>query len=63
MDPDANLVELRRLAHLWLYGDTFPHSRPDADDALRMAELVEALDEWISRGGFLPASWELGRRK
>jgi len=27
------------------------------DVAARMGELVEALDGWISKGGFLPAAW------
>jgi hypothetical protein len=27
----------------------------------RLADLVEALDGWISGGGFLPAAWERGR--
>lgn len=26
-------------------------------EAVRMAELVRALDEWLSKGGFLPAAW------
>jgi hypothetical protein len=26
-------------------------------DALRLAELVIALNDWISRGGFLPSSY------
>lgn len=56
MDPDACLKELLELAkadHL-----------PEADrfenaihDYLRMQELVEALDGWIVKGGFLPARW------
>ncbi len=27
-------------------------------DAIRLAELSEALDEWIKGGGFLPAAWK-----
>lgn len=49
MDPNANLAELRELASAQLNG-----GQTDPD---RMAELVEALDEWITRGGFLPADW------
>lgn len=29
----------------------------DNADAERLAELVEALDEWLYRGWFLPARW------
>jgi hypothetical protein len=55
MDPNANLEELRTLVALILSEDEHEES-----DALRLAELVEALDGWIAGGGFLPAAW---RRK
>lgn len=55
MDPDANLVEQRELAAKLVEADET--SPGFAEDARRLAELVEALDEWISRGGFLPARW------
>lgn len=53
MDPNANLAELRRLLA----------SRDDgtADEQItkleRIAELTEALDEWITRNGALPRDW------
>lgn len=58
MDPNAALEELRRITR-----------RASAGDFERMCELVEALDGWISGGGFLPGGWanmsrsvsELGR--
>ena len=59
MDPNATLEQLRQLAVQVL--------NPDREDALvdeaaeEMAELVRALDDWISRGGFLPAAWSRGR--
>jgi hypothetical protein len=28
------------------------------DLAMRMAESLDSLDQWIRRGGFLPSSWE-----
>lgn len=52
MDPDATLRELRELA---------ARSAFDADDAIRFAQLVEALDGWLSRGGFLPKAWAVPR--
>ena len=55
MDPDANLVEQRRVARRLLALD-----RPlveIAADASRLAELVEALDQWCATGGFLLAAW------
>lgn len=50
MDPDANLDEALELAVVL--------ERYEDDDARRLAELVLALNEWISRGGFLPAAWQ-----
>lgn len=57
MDPNANLKEQLEQVQLLLYGKAL-----SADDyvevAGRLAELVEALDEWLSKGGFLPGRWE-----
>lgn len=49
MDPNATLEQIRRL-----FSDT------DTWDGLTLAEVkehFEALDQWLSRGGFLPAAW------
>lgn len=54
MDPNANLEEQRKLAQAistTLYRETII---PDAE---RLAELVQALDKWLSGGGFLPKDW------
>lgn len=53
MDPNANLAEQRRLIADMLGAN----DEIDTGDALRLAELAQALDEWISRGGFLPKEW------
>ncbi len=56
MDPNATLSELRGLAER--ISLTVNEGRPvDEGDSLRLAELALALDEWICRGGFLPADW------
>ena len=52
MDPNANLAEQRRIAARMIEND---EDRPLL--AYRLAELVEALDEWITNGGFLPSAW------
>lgn len=60
MDPDENLKELRELTANFEENDsqeTYPSSR----DAYRIVELIEALDEWIKKGGFLPAEWQAAR--
>lgn len=60
MDPNATLMELRALAQAHM--DEGPEETGlDVADAVRMAELVQALDEWITRGGFLPDAWQKGR--
>ena len=53
MDPDENLREQLELAKLM-------HTHDDYGEALRLAELVRDLDEWIKKGGFLPAAWMKG---
>lgn len=52
MDPNANLAEQRRLTARILNNES-----DASQDALRLAELAEALDEWITKGGFLPDAW------
>ena len=56
MDPNANLVELLRLANGLLDTD-----EPDPHDAHRMAELVTDLHAWLEAGGFLPDDWQRGQ--
>lgn len=53
MDPNATLAELRTLVRAIL---TAPESDA-SDDADSMAEHFQALDQWLSRGGFRPADW------
>lgn len=61
MDPDAALAELLRLADLvTVGGDAQIGARTDRRDTFRMAELVEALDSWLTAGGFLPRRWKPG---
>lgn len=68
MDPNANLKEQRKMAKLLLaepadleggYSDEEANNRDNA--ARSLAELVEALDQWIVKGGFLPTEWTTKR--
>jgi len=54
MDPNENLKQQQALAHAILDADT---NVDTTFDAWRLAELVQALDEWITSGGFTPAEW------
>ena len=56
MDPNTTLAEIRRLTDSALNAwDTDPHKRNA--NLQRLAELTQALDEWIASGGFLPRDW------
>lgn len=66
MDPDANLQEQRELAGTIIaHGEEqIPQGSDPGDttlDAYRLAELVEALDEWLAVGGFAPKRWITNR--
>lgn len=62
MDPDACLEEMLKLAKSLQDMDPDPDSissmRSGLEGASRLAELVQALDGWLSKGGFLPKKWE-----
>ena len=59
MDPNATLQALREL----LGGDHSGSDRPASDPEetilllCQAEELWQALDQWLSRGGFLPEEW------
>jgi hypothetical protein len=65
MDPDANLTEQLDLAadllrlHESRYGtdEGTPPTEAELIDAARLAELVQALDAWLTGGGCLPQRW------
>jgi hypothetical protein len=57
MDPIANLREQRALAaKMSADFDKADGNGIDQDEANRLAELVQALDEWRRGGGFDPYS-------
>lgn len=59
MDPNANLKEqLELAAEIIKSSDANEGYFFDPAKAVRLAELVEALDGWLSKGGFLPGKWE-----
>jgi hypothetical protein len=68
MDPNATLTEIRELTRC--ITDATDSEQPTAtayhqqtgrdleEDAIRLALHCAALDQWIARGGFLPADWQ-----
>jgi hypothetical protein len=56
MDPDAALARIRVLAKEIL------RVPPDTEgEAIELAETIDGLDGWLSRGGFLPTDWSAKR--
>lgn len=63
MDPNANWKETVSLAHsIQEKADNYDEAQMKkyqiVDDALRLAELVIALEEWLAKGGFPPKAFE-----
>ena len=55
MDPNETLRVLRRA--LQDYGETDAAAPIDAEVADELYVAANALDTWLSRGGFLPQDW------
>lgn len=60
MDPEATRTEMRELAHEVQRTADNETAELDPYVALRLAELVLALDEWLCHAGFPPAAWRWG---
>jgi hypothetical protein len=58
MDPNAALAEIRHLAASIRNSASKSVDRAVAADGERLADMVLALDDWMKRGGFLPADWK-----
>lgn len=54
MDPDAALARMREL--IARERESFVET-----DATELSELIDGLDQWLSKGGFLPAAWRKSR--
>jgi hypothetical protein len=66
MDPDETLRRMLELANMVLEGDYTNRGKDNVErvsaricDAEELAELVQALDEWMKKGGFRPNNWEI----
>lgn len=53
MDPNKALKELREL-----YNKVMATEGSDAEVTYELVSSIEALDNWLTRGGFLPADWQ-----
>jgi hypothetical protein len=59
MDPEETLAKILTLVSDMREGESvFPgQGRSLVDMGTELAMHVEALDQWLSRGGFLPERW------
>lgn len=58
MDPDKTLHELREaIARVRAMQGAGYSYEEMADATLPMADAADALDGWLSKGGFLPGAW------
>ena len=62
MDPNATLAELRRLIREYQYRSDML-LRIDDEHADPIIERIGALDEWLTKGGFLPDAWKTNRKQ
>lgn len=62
MDPDATLTELMDFAADVLAATDTDDGPADWTDTVRVAELLQSLDGWLTTGGFLPRRWAARQR-
>jgi hypothetical protein len=62
MDPNAALEAIRDLQAQWREKQYIDGAEDAALNILeKMSGHVAALDEWLTRGGFLPEAWKAAR--
>lgn len=59
MDPNKTLETLRGSIHAFRENGDLFNRHWDHEETL--VDAIEALDQWLSNGGFLPADWQ-GRK-
>jgi hypothetical protein len=55
MDPTATLIAIRAIVRTM---ETTKSSQHLIELGVDLSELVTALDEWMTKGGFLPFQWK-----
>lgn len=56
MNPDETLAAMRQATHDWELAE--PGSRAEQEAAARATSAASALDDWLCKGGNLPADWQ-----
>jgi hypothetical protein len=64
MDPTQYLKEIREMVSELLKRDNSDPRQLDASisDMEDLVPAIDALDQWLIRGGFLPKQWEENRK-
>jgi hypothetical protein len=57
VDPEETLRRMRKLALMLTDTGSIPTEVEERMHGEELAELTIALDEWLSKGGFLPSDW------
>jgi hypothetical protein len=66
IDIDTALTEIRVLTHALIELADRPLSTLPAEAAtlgIDLAEHIEQLDGWLTRGGYVPAAWNVARKR
>lgn len=64
MDPNAALREIRETCNMVLNCTDAEHPKETCvciAHAANLAESFDGLDNWLSKGGFVPAAWKGSR--
>jgi hypothetical protein len=56
VDPNATLTAIRDIV-----AKTYTQEGAGTSDFGQLLELIQALDGWLSKGGFAPTAWDTGR--
>lgn len=59
MDPNATLDRIRAMVQAALNADSSTARETFAQD---IAEAIDDLDGWMSRGGAMPTAWKINRK-
>jgi hypothetical protein len=61
VDPDQALKNAREAAQRYRASNEVEGERNGSEAAFDLVDAFEALDGWLSKGGFLPEDWAKGR--
>lgn len=57
MDPDITLDHIREIVANYIEGEKGTGIEDSNYDVENLSNLLRDLDDWLSKGGFLPTDW------